>query len=119
MEVIWEKAREVGRLLAQSDEYGAFKRANARLSDDRAAVSALNRLNELQETFSRALQGGTEPTEEEAAEYERLVAEVQSSPVYQTFEVARTNFDKVMMRINEEIARGVEAGEKSRIILSS
>ena len=119
MEMIWEKAREVGRLVAQSDEYKAFKRANTQMADDRDLVTRLNRLNELQESFQRALQQGNEPPLEEQEEFERLATGVQSSAVYQGYASAQANFDRLMMRIQEEIAKGVEAGEQSRIILSS
>jgi cell fate (sporulation/competence/biofilm development) regulator YlbF (YheA/YmcA/DUF963 family) len=117
MERIWERAREVGRLVAQSDEYGSFTRANARLTEDREAVARLNRLHELEERFTAAMQRGEAPGEAEQDEYEKIAGEVQVSPSYQAFEVARTNFDRLMMRVNEEIARGVKEGEQSRIIL--
>lgn len=117
MERIWERAREVGRLVAQSDEYGAFTRANTRLTDDREVVERLNRLHALEERFTQGLQQGQPPSEEEQDEYERLASEVQVNPAYQAFEVARANFDRLMMRVNEEIARGVQEGEQSRIIL--
>jgi cell fate (sporulation/competence/biofilm development) regulator YlbF (YheA/YmcA/DUF963 family) len=117
MERIWERAREVGRLVAQSPEYGAFTRANGRLTEDGEAVSRLKRLQELEEQFTRGMQQGQAPSEAEQDEYERIASEIQVNPSYQAFEVARTNFDRLMMRINEEIARGVEEGEKSRIIL--
>ncbi len=117
MEAIWERSREIGRLLAQSDEYHALKRANARLAEDQGTVTTLNRLNELQESFTVALQNGQEPPQEQQEEYERLVGTVQTSATYQGFESARANFDRMMMRVQEEIARGIEAGEQSRIIL--
>jgi cell fate (sporulation/competence/biofilm development) regulator YlbF (YheA/YmcA/DUF963 family) len=118
MEQIWEKAREIGRLVAQSDEYKALKRANDRLSDDRDTVAGINRLGQLQESIGVALQSGNEPDEAERQEFERLAATVQSSGAYQAFEAARSNFDRLMMRIDEEIAKGIEAGEQSRIILT-
>jgi cell fate (sporulation/competence/biofilm development) regulator YlbF (YheA/YmcA/DUF963 family) len=117
MERIWERAREVGRLVAQSDEYGAFTRANARLAEDREAVTRLNRLQELEERFTAAIQQGQAPQDAEQDEYERIASEVQVSPAYQAFEVARSNFDRLMMRVQEEIGRGLQDGEKSRIIL--
>jgi len=117
MERIFERAREVGRLVSQSSEYGAFTRANARLAEDKEAVTLLTRLQELEEQFTRGLQQGQAPGEAEQDEYERIASEVQVSPAYQAFEVARTNFDRLMMRVNEEIARGVQEGEQSRIIL--
>lgn len=117
MEGIWERAREVGRLLSQTDEYKALKRANERLGDDRQAVTALNRLSELEETIGRALQRGEEPAEEERQEYESLAHELQALPTYQAIVAAQSNFEKLMMRVNEEIGKGIEAGQKSGLIL--
>jgi cell fate (sporulation/competence/biofilm development) regulator YlbF (YheA/YmcA/DUF963 family) len=119
MDLIWEKARDVGRMIAQSDEYGAFKRASQRLSDDREAVTRLNRLQALEDGFQTALQQGTEPPLEEQQEYQRLADEVQAMPGYQSLAAAQSGFDRLMLRVNEEIAKGIEAGEQSRIILTS
>lgn len=119
MEAIWEKARDIGRFVVQTDEYKALKSANERISDDRDAVTRMNRLAELQESMTRMVRAGAEPPEEDQQEYERLVEEVQANSAYQALAAAQSNFDRLMMRINEEIARGVEAGEKSRIILPS
>lgn len=119
MEAMWEKAREVGRQLAQTDEYRALKRANDRLSEDREAVTRMNRLAELQDDLTLALRRGTEPPQEQQEEYERLVDEIQANSVYQALVAAQNNFDRLMMRVNEEIARGIEAGAQSRIILPS
>jgi cell fate (sporulation/competence/biofilm development) regulator YlbF (YheA/YmcA/DUF963 family) len=119
MEAIWDKARDVGRLLAQSSEYGALKRANERLADDRETVTRINRLNELEEQFTVALRSGAEPSQPEQEEYERLAGEIQDSAAYQAYEIARGNFDKLMLRVNEEIGKGIQAGAQSRIILSS
>jgi cell fate (sporulation/competence/biofilm development) regulator YlbF (YheA/YmcA/DUF963 family) len=118
MDAVWEKAREIGRLVSQSEEYKAFKRANERMADDRNTVTQINRLGELQDAITRALQQGQEPSEAEREEFERVAGEVQVSPAYQAFEVARANFDRLMARIDEEIAKGIEAGEQSRIILA-
>lgn len=118
MDLIWEKARDIGRLVAQSDEYKALKRANDTLADDRDTVTGINRLGKLQESIASALQQGREPSDEEREEFERLAGTVQVAPAYQAFENARANFDRLMMRIDEEIAKGIEAGEQSRIILA-
>ena len=119
MEAIWEKSREVGRLVAQTSEYGALKRANERLSDDREAVELLNEMAQMQDDLTDALRSGREPSPEEQRAYESLASRLQASTTYQSVVAAQSNFDRLMMRINEEIARGVEAGQQSRIILSS
>jgi len=119
MDAMWERAREVGRLLSQTDEYQALKRANDRLSDDRDAVTRMNRLAELQDELAVSLHRGVEPSQELQDEYERLVGEIQQNSVYQGLVAAQSNFDRLMSRINDEIARGIEAGSQSRIILPS
>lgn len=119
MEPIWDRAREVGRMIAQSSEYGAMKRAGQMLNDDREAVTRLNRLQEMEAGFARAIQSGAEPPVEQQQEFEQLVGEVQVMPAYQAYEAARGNLDRLMMRVQEEIEKGIQAGEQSRIILSS
>lgn len=119
MDTIQERAREIGRLISQTDEYKALRRENDRVSGDRETVALLNRLSELQETLTESIRRGVEPTEQEAEEYERTLNDLQARSVYQGVIAAQSNFDRLMMRVNEEIARGIEAGEQSRIILPS
>lgn len=116
---LWDKAREVGRLLAQTDEYQALKRAHDRLAEDTETLALLDRVSALQDDIARALQEGQEPTMALQEEYDRLLAELQGRYSYQSLVAAQSQFDRLMLRLNEEIARGMEAGEASRIILPS
>jgi cell fate (sporulation/competence/biofilm development) regulator YlbF (YheA/YmcA/DUF963 family) len=119
IDAIKERARDIGRQISQTDEYRALKRANDQVADDRTTVELLNRLSALQDEVSESLRRGVEPGEKESEEYERLLSDLQGRPIYQGVVAAQSNFDRLMMRVNEEIARGIEAGEQSRIILSS
>lgn len=114
----FEKARDLGRQLGQTDEYRALQRARERVGNDREVVDLLNRLGELEQTVSGALQRGESPTEELREEYEQVFSELQASAVYQGLVAAQSNFDRVLGQVNEEIAKGMEAGAQSRIILS-
>jgi cell fate (sporulation/competence/biofilm development) regulator YlbF (YheA/YmcA/DUF963 family) len=114
-----ERAQELGRLLGQSDEYKALGRARQRLTDDGAAVGAMERLDELEREISTALHGGQEPDKSVQTEYERVFEGLQASPTYQALVAAQSNFDKLLTRVNQEISHGMEAGAKSRIILPS
>ena len=118
MEAFLEKAHEAGRLIAQSDEYKALKRADERLSEDREAVDLFNRLSALEEEISGELRAGREPSQEQQEGYQSLVERLQQRTTYQAMVAAQANFERLMTRVNEEIAKGIEAGEKSRIILS-
>lgn len=119
MDSIAEKAREVGRLLARAEEYQALKRANDQLSNDRETVTLLNQISELQDRITMTLQSGSEPTPEQQSEYETLATLLQARTPYQAVVAAQANFDRLMLRVNEEIARGIESGEQSRIIFPS
>jgi len=114
---IEERAREIGQLLAQTSEYKAVKQANTALSDDREAVTLVNRLAALEEELTMTLRSGREPSVEQQEEYESLAEQLQQLTTYQRVAAAQANFERLMARINDEIGRGLEAGEQSRIIL--
>jgi cell fate (sporulation/competence/biofilm development) regulator YlbF (YheA/YmcA/DUF963 family) len=118
-ETMLEKAREVGRLLGQTDEYRALQRARERLNGDREAVATLNRLSELERSIATALQAGEAPSEESQQEYEQLASTLQSGPIYQGVVAAQSNFDRILQKVNEEMGAGIDAGSKSSIIMPS
>lgn len=118
-ESIRERSQELGRAIGQTEEYKALGRARQQISDDREAVQRMNRLSELEQEVSQALHRGQEPAAAVQEEYERLFNELQASPSYQGLVAAQSNFDKILMRVNEEIGRGIESGSRSRIILPS
>ena len=116
MDGIEERAREIGRLLAQTSEYRAVKEANTALSDDRDAVTLMNRLGQLEDEITVSLRAGKEPTQQQQQEYESLAGELQGLASYQRVVAAQANFERLMGRINDEIEQGLQAGEQSRII---
>jgi len=113
-----EKARELGRMIGQTEEYKALSRARQNLDSDRDAVEALNRLAELEAQIASTLRSGQEPSPESQQAYEASFSTLQGSSVYQALVAAQSNFDKVLGRVNDEIGKGIELGAQSRIILS-
>ncbi len=114
--MIEQKGRDLGRLIGQSSEYQALKRANDSLGEDREAVTLLRRMEELRGTAQGMIEGGTDPTEEMERELDELLSKVQVNPTYQRALVAQTNFDKLMMQVNNWIAEGIRSGAASPII---
>ena len=51
-----EKARELGRLIGQSPEYQAVKRANEALNSDRDAVALLRQMDQLRDQAQRMIE---------------------------------------------------------------
>ena len=114
--MINDRAIDLGRMVGQSDEYQALKRANDRLMEETELRTALERLRTLQLTVAEGLDRGVEPSPEQQKEIDGLVGKVQVHPAYQQVVAAQTNFDKLMMKVNEWILDGIKQGATSRII---
>jgi cell fate (sporulation/competence/biofilm development) regulator YlbF (YheA/YmcA/DUF963 family) len=112
-------AKELGAALARTDEYQAFRRAMEAASDDRELVEMRNRLEDLEARLEASLRAGKEPDDELRSSYEGATAELQTLAGYQRLVATQSNFDKVMYKVNQTVAEGIEEGARSRIILSS
>ena len=114
--MINDRAMDLGRLVGQSEEYQALKRANDRLMEETELRQALERLRALQLQVAEGLDHGHEPTLDQQKEIDGLVGKVQVHPAYQQVVAAQSNFDKLMMKVNEWILDGIKQGATSRII---
>ena len=110
-------ARDLGQALARTDEYQALKRAIALADEDREIGELTRRLEELEERVHAMLEQGRSPEPEIQSEYDSAVNRLQASSTYQRLVAAQSNFDKVVQRVNQTIAKGLEEGAQSRIIL--
>jgi cell fate (sporulation/competence/biofilm development) regulator YlbF (YheA/YmcA/DUF963 family) len=114
--MILKRAEELGRLVGQSEEYQALKRANERLMADGALKAKLEELRTLQVGVEEKLERGQEPPADVRTQMDALLGVVQASPIYQGFVAAQANFDKLMTRLNEQMFEGIRLGGESRII---
>ena len=114
--MIEDKAKDLGRLIGQSAEYKAVRRANEGLGQDESAVAILKRMEHLRLSAQQMIQREERPTEEMERELDGLMSQVQQMPVYQRLVVAQENFDKVMQKVNDWIVDGIEKGATSSII---
>lgn len=113
---IEDKARELGRLIGQSDEYRAVARANDALTGDAEATEVLRQMDALRRDAQAMLTRGEEPTPEMEQQLDGLLTRVQANPVYQGMAVAQENLDKLMRRVNDWISEGISKGAQSSII---
>jgi cell fate (sporulation/competence/biofilm development) regulator YlbF (YheA/YmcA/DUF963 family) len=111
-----EKALDLGRVIGQSPEYQALKRAEQALRSDQDAITRLDRIQALAKTVDQAIAQGALPDEQTTQEYEQAVRDLEVSPSGQAYVVARANFDKLMARVNHQISAGIEKGASSSII---
>jgi cell fate (sporulation/competence/biofilm development) regulator YlbF (YheA/YmcA/DUF963 family) len=114
--VIQQKAEDLGRQIGQSEEYKALKRAQERLQQARELEAQLRRLQEMAHRLDQALDRGEAPSDEDRGAYEQLLGQIQGDSVYQGLVAAQANFDKLMVRVNEQILDGMRKGAASPII---
>ena len=110
-----EQARELGRLIGQSSEYQAVKRANDALNNDRDAVALLRKMDQLRDEAQRMIERGENPTADMEQQLDDLLGKVQVNPNYQRAISAQENFDKTMLQVNNWIT-GIRKGATSSII---
>ncbi len=111
-----EKARELGRIIGQSSEYQAVKRASEALNNDRDASALLRRMEQLQLDAQRMIERGEQPSADMEEQLDSLLGTVQTNTVYQSMIVAQENFDKIMARVNQWILEGIRKSATSSII---
>ena len=114
--MIDDKAEELGRLLGQTEEYKALKRASDRLREDAAVQKVLAEAERLAQEIEKTAQQGQEPGKEQVEQYDHALQSVQGNPVYQQMVAAQANFEKLMAKINGRIYDGMKKGSASPII---
>ena len=114
--MIEEKAKDLGRMIGQSPEYQAVKRANDAITADRAAMSLLQQMEQIRADAHAMIERGEQPTEEMEQQLNDLLGVVQQNAAYQRLIVAQENFDKIMSRVNSWILEGMKKGAASPII---
>ena len=116
---IYEMAKDLGAALARTEEYQAYKRVLEASADDRELVEMRNRLESLEARIETSLRAGKEPDDDVKEDYTKATEELQLLAGYQRLVAAQSNFEKVMYKVNQTVAEGIEEGARSRIILSS
>lgn len=113
-----ERAKELGDALGRTEEYQAVKRSIQAADDDGELAALRTELEALEARIEASMRAGQEPDADTAAAYEAAVGRLQASSTYQRLVAAQSNFDKLMAKVNQAIAQGMEEGGKSRIILA-
>ena len=114
--MIEDKAKDLGRLIGQSTEYQAVKRASDSLNEDKDTLTLLQKMEQLRVDAQRMMQRGERPSDDMERQLDTLLGQIQGRPTYQRLLVAQENFDKVMGRVNDWILEGIEKGATSSII---
>ena len=113
-----DKAKDLGRMIGQSSEYKAMKRASDALQADREASTAMRQMEQIRRDAQAMIDRGEEPTTEMEQQLDTLLQQVQVNSAYQMAISSQENFDKLMLRVNQWIGEGIRTGAASPIILA-
>ena len=114
-----EMALTLGQSMGRTEEYKGLKRALDAMGEDRDLAELKSTLEALESEIEGLLRTGRQPEDQLRTDYEAAVSMIQANATYQRVVAAQTNFDKIVQRVNETIARGIQEGGESRIILST
>lgn len=117
--MITQKAEDLGRMIGQAEEYKALRRAQERLRESGELAEQLRRLEQLARGLESAAERGETAAEADVSAYDQLLSAIQSDPTYQSMVASQSNFDKLMMQVNEHILEGMKKGAASPIITLS
>ncbi len=115
--MIEDRALELGKMLGQTNEYKAMQSARQELESTPEVKAQMQRVEFLTEKLEPYAKEGKEPPKEMAEEYESLMSSIQAHPKYQHVVAAQSNFDKMMLQINEKIVEGIRKSGESSIIV--
>ncbi|MEX0692704.1 MAG: YlbF family regulator [Gemmatimonadales bacterium] len=113
---IFEKAVELGRLVGQSEEYQALKRAHETVGEHDDLRERMGQLTQLAQQIEQSVAQDQEPPAETVDAYNGLLGLIQAESAYQRVVATQTAFDKLMLKVDEQIHEGIKAGAASRII---
>lgn len=114
--MIQDRAIELGRLIGQSEEYKALRHAHELVRQHEDLKTQMDRLAQLAQTMEDSAARGAEPSDDQVATYNTLLEGIQGHPKYQGVVAAQSNFDKLMLNVNEQILEGIKKGAASPII---
>jgi len=114
--MIEEKAQELGRLIGQSPEYQALRRAEKTLQDDVETKTRLEKIDQLARLIDEQVAQRKVPEEQTVLEYESAVRDLEISQQGQSYVIARANYEKLMTKVNQQMSAGIERGATSSII---
>ena len=114
--MIEEKAQELGRLIGQSPEYQALRRAEKNLQDDVETKTRLEKIDQLARLIDEQVAQRKVPEEQTVLDYETAVRDLEVSQQGQSYVIARANYEKLMTKVNQQMSAGIERGAGSSII---
>lgn len=122
MDIIIEKAQELGKLIAESEIKKEAVRAADEMNNDETAVLLLASYNQMRSEQLEKLKG-TQPSKEEIADFKKLMDDefkkIMTNDKIASYVAANKALDSLMEQVNAVMAFYISGGEDSQSGCSS
>lgn len=108
MDILLEKAKELGRELRNTEEYQKLNEVNQRLNSDREAQEVIKAFQEAQSIIQFSQQSGVQPTEEQIDDYKEKQKNLEANLTVKAYMKATEGFYDVMKKVNDTITAAIE-----------
>ncbi|MFZ5647262.1 MAG: YlbF family regulator [Bacillota bacterium] len=99
---------ELGKMIAQTDEYKAMKEAEYNLLHDAEARKMVENLQQLQMDQAKKQMAGMELSEEEKKKMHQTEQATIQNPVVRASHMANADFQDLMKEISKKIREGIK-----------
>lgn len=108
---LFEKAKELGGKIKETQEYQELERASQSLKDDPEAQQIIQEVQESQNNMEFSQKAGVEPSEEQTNQFNSLKEKMMSNLTVRSYMKAQEDFNNFMKQVNESISSGITGEE--------
>ncbi len=98
-----EKAKELGEVISQSEEYLKLQQAQGELDGDEVAQRLIQEVQSAQKRMEMAHNSGMQPSSEQLGEVEKKREEMNENQTVRGYLEAHQQFTSLMNEVNEAI----------------
>lgn len=100
---VFEQALELGRKIAESEEFKEVQRAESAMLKDSEAQKLLMEFQLLQQQQRQKQQSGISLTAEDIKQFEQIESKMLQNPLIKSFSEAQHKFQELLNAVNETI----------------
>ncbi len=109
---LFEKAKELGNQIKETQEYQELERAGESLKQDQEAQQLIQEVQEVQNNIEFSQKAGVEPSEEQTNNFNQLREKMMSNLTVRNYMKAQEDFNNFMKQVNEAISSGISGDEE-------
>ena len=110
---VFEKAKELGNQIKETQEYQELERVSQTLKDDPEAQQIIQQVQESQNSIEFSQKAGVEPGQEQVDQFNSLKDQMMSNLTVRNYMKAQEDFNNFMKKVNEAISSGITGEEMS------